>query len=140
MGYISQALRWRVAETFRFRCAYCLTSRRIVGPMLEIDHIIPEAHGGTSDEGNLALACPMCNGHKGDKRNGIDPTDGANIPLFNPRGDTRHEHFEWANDGTLIRGITATGRATASALAMNHPDLVEARRLSVLVGWHPPLH
>src|SRR5437764_1015296 len=39
-AYISAALRQRVAETARFRCGYCLTSQRIIGPLLEIDHII----------------------------------------------------------------------------------------------------
>lgn len=37
---ISAALRRRVAETARFRCGYCLISQRIIGPQLEIDHII----------------------------------------------------------------------------------------------------
>ena len=31
---------------------------------LEIEHIIPLAKGGTDDESNLWLACPICNGHK----------------------------------------------------------------------------
>jgi hypothetical protein len=43
---ISPALRQRVAIAARFRCGYCLTARRIIGPLLEIDHYIPEAHGG----------------------------------------------------------------------------------------------
>lgn len=44
-----------------FRCGYCLTSQRVIGPLLEIDHIVPQAQGGTHDEDNLFLACPMCN-------------------------------------------------------------------------------
>lgn len=51
--YISTALRHRVAETARFRCGYCLTSQRVVGPLLEIEHIVPEAKGGVSEEENL---------------------------------------------------------------------------------------
>jgi 5-methylcytosine-specific restriction endonuclease McrA len=54
---ISAALRQRVAEAARFRCGYCLTAQRIIGPLLEIDHLIPESRGGTSDEENLWLAC-----------------------------------------------------------------------------------
>ena len=50
---ISATLGQRVAVAARFRCGYCLTSQRIIGPLLEIDHIIPEARGGTSDEENL---------------------------------------------------------------------------------------
>jgi len=74
-GAISADLRRRVADTARHRCGYCLTSQRVVGPLLEIDHIVPEAHGGTSEEENLFLACPMCNGHKSDKRSATDPRD-----------------------------------------------------------------
>jgi HNH endonuclease len=59
---VSAALRQRVAEAARFRCGYCLTPQRIIGPLLEIDHIISEARGGTSDEENLWLACLICNG------------------------------------------------------------------------------
>jgi hypothetical protein len=40
---VSTALRQRVAEAARFRCGYCLTAQRIIGPLLEIDHIVPEA-------------------------------------------------------------------------------------------------
>jgi predicted nucleotidyltransferase len=36
---IPAALRQRVAEAARFRCGYCLASQRIIGPLLEIDHI-----------------------------------------------------------------------------------------------------
>jgi len=80
-SYISAALRQRVAETARFRCGYCLASQRIIGPLLELDHIVPEAHGGTSDEENLFLACPMCNSHKADRREAVDP-ESAGIPLL----------------------------------------------------------
>ena len=54
---ISAAVRPRVAEAARFRCGYCLTAERIIGPLIEIDHLIPESRGGTSDEENLWLAC-----------------------------------------------------------------------------------
>jgi len=38
----------------------------------------------------------------------------------------------------MIEGRTAVGRATVTALNMNHPDIVAARRLWIEVGWHPP--
>ena len=137
-AYISAALRQRVAETARFRCGYCLTSQRIIGPLLEIDHIIPEARGGTSDETNLFLACPMCNSHKADRREAVDAESHATVPLFNPRDELWDEHFAWIESGTIIRGKTPKGRATVAALQMNHPDIVAARRLWVVAGWHPP--
>jgi hypothetical protein len=136
--YISAALRQRVAEATRFRCGYCHTAQRVVGPLLEIDHIFPEVRGGTSDEDNLVLACPMCNSHKADKCETIDPETNQTVPLFNPRRDVWNEHFEWVEEGTVIRGKTPVGRATVIALQMNHPDMVNARRLWVVAGWHPP--
>jgi hypothetical protein len=136
--YISSALRQRVAESFRFRCAYCHTSQRVVGPFLEIDHILPEAHGGTADEENLCLACPMCNSHKADKYEALDPESGQLVPLFSPRQDKWQKHFEWVEEAAVIQGKTPIERATVEVLQMNHPDVVAVRRLWVMAGWHPP--
>ena len=136
---IPPALRRRVSETARFRCGYCLTSQAVVGPLLEIDHIIPEARGGFTEESNLWLACPLCNGHKADKTEAIDPDTGAVVALFNPRAQQWREHFEWIENGSVIRGKIPQGRATVVALQVNDPDAVVARRLWVSAGWHPPL-
>ncbi len=135
---ISAALRRRVAEAAHFRCGYCLTAQRIIGPLLEIDHFIPESRGGTSDEENLWLACPMCNSHKADRQEALDPEGRAMVPLFNPRTARWEEHFEWIDVGTMIRGKTPQGRATVVALQINHQDIVAARRLWVIASWHPP--
>ncbi len=137
-SYIAVALRQRVAEAARFRCGYCLTSQRIIGPLLEIDHIIPEARGGTSDEENLCLACPMCNSRKANRQEAVDSESQVTVPLFNPRTERWDEHFEWVEAGAVMRGKTPQGRATVTALQMNHPDIVAARRLWILAGWHPP--
>ena len=138
VSYISASLRKRVAETACFRCGYCQISQHIVGPLLEIDHIIPEAEGGTNDEENLFLACPMCNSHKATRHQATDPETQRIVPLFNPRTEIWVEHFEWIEESTVIRGKTPTGRATVAALNVNHPDVVAARRLWVIAGWHPP--
>jgi hypothetical protein len=135
---ISAVLRQRVAEAARFRCGYCLIAQRIISPLLEIDQLIPEARGGTSDEENLWLACLMCNSHKADRQEALDPESRAMVPLFNPRAERWEEHFEWMEAGTIIHGKTPQGRATAAALQMNHADTVAARRLWVISGWHPP--
>jgi len=37
-----------------------------------------------------------------------------------------------------IVGLTPTGRATVTALNLNNPYIVPARRLWALAGWHPP--
>lgn len=137
--YISPALRQRIAQAARYRCGYCLTSQHIVGPLLEIDHLIPEGRGGSSDENNLWLACPLCNGAKSDRMNATDPQTGESVPLFNPRVDAWADHFVWIENGTIIEGVTARGRATIIALNVNQPDIVTARQLWVEAGWHPPV-
>ena len=135
---LSSALRQRVATAAPFRCGYCLTSQQVIGPLLEIDHIIPKARSGSDTEENLSLACPMCNSHKAKRIEAVDPESLVAVRLFNPRRDRWPDHFEWIADGTVIFGRTAIGRATVVALVMNHPDVVAARALWVTVGWHPP--
>lgn len=135
---IPKELRARVAQATRHRCAYCQIPERIIGPLLEIDHIVPQSKGGSSEESNLTLACPLCNGHKSDLTEAIDPQTGHVTPLFNPRLERWTDHFEWIDGGDVIKGTTATGRTTVLALDLNHPDVVAARRLWASVGWHPP--
>ena len=105
---------------------------------LVIDHIIPEAKGGTSADNNLWLACRRCNSYKGVKTDTIDPETGAETTLFNPRTQSWHEHFHWQEDGIQIIGFTPIGRATVIALRMNNEFILPARRHWVEAGWHPP--
>ncbi|MFQ5855447.1 MAG: HNH endonuclease [Anaerolineae bacterium] len=65
------------------RCGYCLTSQRISGAQMHIEHIIPRSQGGTSDETNLWLACAWCNSYKWAKTHAVDPETGNEVPLFN---------------------------------------------------------
>lgn len=136
--YISPSLRQDVAEFSRHRCGYCQTPQAIIGPFLEIDPIIPESQGGSADESNLILACPMCNGRKSNHTEAIDPQTGELVPLFNPRAENWHEHFAWIEDGAVIHGKSSSGRATIVALEMNHADVVSVRQRWIEVGWHPP--
>ena len=137
-AYIAQALRQRVAEQGRHRCGYCLTQEQIVGVPMDVEHIVPEALGGPTEEDNLWLACSLCNSHKGDRVTALDPSTGEIVRLFNPRQQLWEAHFRWADGGALVEGHTATGRATVIALHINRPALVRARRLWISVGWHPP--
>ena len=136
--HISKQKRIQVAIFSNYRCGYCLTSQKIIGPYLEIDHIIPEAKGGTADDENLILACPTCNSYKYTHTEGLDPQTKSKHPLFNPRTDHWQEHFQWDKDSVRIIGKTPKGRRTIATLNMNHPDVVSARQLWVLAGWHPP--
>lgn len=135
---VPRDLRKRVALSASHRCAYCQTSQQIIGPLLEIDHIVPESKGGSSEESNLTLACPLCNSRKSDVTEAVDPASGRLTPLFNPKLEQWTTHFEWTDNGAVITGRTATGRVTVLILDLNHPDVVAARRLWVSVGWHPP--
>ena len=136
--YIPKALRDRVADQSRHRCGYCLTQVQIVGTLMEIEHLIPRALGGQTEEGNLWLACSPCNEHKADRIAALDPETGELARLFNPRQQPWHEHFAWTPEEDQIVGLTPTGRATVGALHLNRPAIVRSRRLWVRAGWHPP--
>ncbi len=137
MAYIAAALRQAVIERAQGRCEYCLTWQAVVVEM-EIDHVLPESAGGLTEASNLCLACVSCNGFKLAFQSAVDPETGESAPLFNPRSDRWEEHFEWSDEGTHLVGVTAAGRATVERLRMNRPRMVEARRLWVQAGWHPP--
>jgi 5-methylcytosine-specific restriction endonuclease McrA len=136
--YVPTWLRERVAAQARHRCGYCLTAEAVTGAPLVIDHLIPEALGGPTEEENLWLACSQCNLHKGDRVTVRDPLTEEWAPLFNPRRQIWAEHFRWTPTGDEVVGLTPVGRATVQALQLNRPLLVRARRAWVAVGWHPP--
>jgi hypothetical protein len=137
-SYVGKALREQTAREARHRCGYCLTSARIIGTPMEIDHIIPESLGGLTVKENLWLACSMCNDHKGNRISALDPLTGEVVRLFDPRRQVWPDHFGWSTEGDVIVGTTPTGRATVVAIRLNRVDLMEARRGWVSAGWHPP--
>ena len=131
----------RVRVAAQHRCGYCLSPQHLVMARLEVEHIRPLAHDGSDDEQNLWLACPICNGHKSDKVDAIDPVSGERTALFNPRSQHWFDHFVWSDDGLRIVGLTAVGRATVIALHLSDdPDALEVRSYWILAGWHPPQH
>jgi len=132
------ALRERVARQARYRCGYCLTSEEVVGFPMEVDHLLPEARGGPTVEENLWLACPVCNGFKGDRVEALDPVTGDVVVLFNPRQHPWREHFIWTEVGDYVIGQTSIGRATISLLKLNRPLIVRARQVWARAGVHPP--
>ncbi len=139
-SHVPTWLRRRLTEQAEGRCGYCLTPSTLTGAPLAIDHLIPEAFGGATEEANLWLACNQCNLHKGDRTSARDPATSEWVPLFNPRYQRWHDHFRWSELGDEMLGLTGIGRATVIALALNRPLLVKARRASVKAGWHPPKH
>jgi hypothetical protein len=101
----------------------------------EVDHIIAEKHGGSSDEANLAYACAQCNRFKGSDLASIDPRSKKIIPLFNPRTDNWHDHFTL--DGPIIVPLTESGRATERLLQLNQIDRILLRRELLNTGRYP---
>ncbi len=137
MAYISDVLRQHVTERASGLCEYCQTAQAIV-VVMEVDHVVPEAAGGQTEADNLCLACRGCNSFKQDFQMGIDPETGQETALFNPRTQHWEMHFQWSGDGSLLIGLTPTGRATIARLRMNRESVIDSRRLWVEAGWHPP--
>jgi hypothetical protein len=136
---ISDRLRRQIIEDANNRCEYCLTSSRLTGTPLIIEHILPRSLGGTDQRINLAAACYRCNEFKGTKTEALDPETQQLWSLYNPRTQNWAMHFSWGNGGTHVIGLTPTGRATVVALRLNNDNIVTARSLWIEFSWHPPL-
>lgn len=131
-------LRQLVAERARGLCEYCLSPAKFATQSFVIEHIVPASRGGETVSGNLAFACPGCNGHKYNKIEAPDPVDGEVARIFNPRNQQWRDHFRWNDDYTLVIGVTKTGRATVNALQMNRPGVANLRDALFSIGAHPP--
>ena len=133
---MTTALERQVRRRARGRCEYCRLPRAASRITFPIDHIIAQQHGGATRADNLALSCAHCNAHKGPNIAGIDPVDGALVPLFHPRRDRWADHFQWR--GTELVGRTPVGRVTIHVLAMNDPPIVALREALIAEGIFPP--
>ncbi len=127
--YIPSALRRFVCNRAKGCCEYCLISETTAFLPHEIDHVIAEKHGGLTEAENLALSCTLCNKHKGSDIASIDPETGEVVPLYNPRRDKWHEHFQLS--GAEFMPLTPKGRVTVRLLQLNRPDRVEERKLLI---------
>jgi len=126
-----------VSERAEHRCEYCHYPASANNAPLPIDHIHPQAKGGTSHPDNLALACWRCNTYKLAKTDGIDPLTGERVRLFNPRLDGWNVHFYLNVRTGGLEGHTAIGRVTAQELSMNAPVTVANRLLLIKIGVFP---
>jgi hypothetical protein len=135
MSLESELLRAVVVQRADARCEYCQLPAQLQIGGFEIDHIVPRSRGGQTDLSNAALACPHCNARKWARVDGEDPNSGERVALFNPRTQTWSDHFQWSEQGAFtIVGLSDCGRATMARLLMNHPDLVNIRRLLAGLG------
>jgi hypothetical protein len=120
------AVREAVRRRAGSRCEYCRAVEGSASRLrFHIEHITARQHRGGDDLGNLALACHLCNAHKGPNLSGIDPVTATHVPLFHPRSDRWEEHF--TESAGEILGLTPVGRATVAVLDMNHPARIALR-------------
>jgi hypothetical protein len=126
-----------VAERAAYRCEYCHAPEIVFNFPFEVEHIVPQAHGGPDDSDNLALACHSCNLFKSDFETGPDEAALAEVGLFHPRRDLWEQHFRVDVDTAHIVGSTAVGRATVVRLQMNRPRQITARRRWITLDLFP---
>lgn len=60
---VTPKVRFEVFKRDNFTCRYC--GRKTPEVVLEVDHVVPVAEGGTDDMDNLVTACWECNRGKG---------------------------------------------------------------------------
>ena len=125
--------RVHVRERAQGRCEYCRLPEEADVITFEIDHIIAEQHGGSTELENLAYTCFECNRYKGPNLTSIDPQTKEITILFHPRKQHWTDHFELGADGTL-NGRTTTGRTTIRLLKLNDPERVQERVDLIALG------
>lgn len=132
---MDEALREQVRNRARSRCEYCRMRQEHDDLPFEVDHIFAVSHGGPTRASNLALACFHCNSFKGPNLSGLDPSTNRVTRLFHPRRHKWERHFRW--ERAALRGRTAIGRATISALRINLPHRVAHRQALIEEGVFP---
>ena len=132
---MSPALQQPVRRRASDRCEYCHLPAAFSVLPFEIDHIIPQKHGGPTELDNLALACCYCNRFKGSNLSGLESASGKMVRLFHPRRDRWSEHFAWK--GTTLAALTPIGRVTVQVLAINSPGNLRLRAALADEGVFP---
>ena len=136
MSKIPEKLKIKVRRQAKNRCGYCRLPQSLNPSLLEIEHLLATANGGSDSEENLWLACRLCNGYKGIQVEAVDSKTNKSVSIFNPRIQDWNEHFEWRKEKVV--GKTPCGRATVQALKLNNEIISPLRKRWILVGWFPP--
>jgi hypothetical protein len=136
VSHVPAALRRAVHERALGACEYCLVPEALTFAVHEVDHVIAQKHGGTTEESNLALSCALCNKHRGSDLASIDPETGHLTSLYHPRRERWSAHFR-IEEAKLIP-LTSTARVTVRLLQMNHPDRIAERTLLIAAGLIRP--
>jgi hypothetical protein len=129
----------QVRQRARALCEYCHTAEQWQYVPFTVDHIVPLALDGTTTLENLALACFHCNRRKATQMTARDPQDGTVVSLFHPRLHMWNDHFVWSANDLFLVGLTPTGRATITALALNRERVVAIREADIAAERHPPV-
>ena len=132
MTRIAAALRRAVHERARGCCEYCGLPDGMDLVSHEVDHIVAVKHGGQTDPVNLALACYLCNKHKGTDLASVDPESGQVALIYHPRRHRWADHFDM--HGGRVIGRTPEGRATVRLLQLNREDRLSERALLSQAG------
>ncbi len=119
------------------RCEYCQSPQDHCPDSFSIEHIHPQALGGTHHADNLALSCQGCNGFKGTKTTAFDAVGEREVNLFHPRRDAWNDHFVWSDDRLMLRGLTPCGRATIEDLRLNRLGVRNLRAGLLALERHP---
>lgn len=135
---IPAVLRRKVVERANGFCEYCRSNSDFSDSPFDVEHIVPISEGGKTAIENLAFSCHGCNLYKSNKTATFDVITEENQKLFNPRTDDWNEHFTWAQNFTIIVGLTPVGRAAVETLKLNRKGLVNQRNLLFLLGELPP--
>ena len=122
------------SQHFAHCCAYCRTAEVLTVAIFEFEHILPRSAAGATVFEKLCFCCPTCNRFKADRTTAIDPDTQNEVALFHPHREMWQEHFAWNEDATELIGLSATGRATISALKMNRRQIVRVRKMWVAMG------
>ena len=130
--HIAAPLRRLVEDRANGCCEYCLTPQQISLTQHEVDHIIAQKHGGSTEADNLALACSLCNKHKGTDLATLDPVTGEIASLYHPRRDRWADHFRL--NGAEIGPLTPVGRATVRLLQVNRAERLTERAMLIAAG------
>ena len=109
-----------VAERAVYRCEYRHAPETVFNFPFEVEHVLPQARGGSDDLDNLALTCHACNLFKSDFETGQDEASHAEVALFHPRRDSH-------------MSCSRPSRAVASRRPVHR-----ARRVCWRVPVHPP--
>jgi hypothetical protein len=116
-------------------CEYCLIHESDTYLGCQVDHIISEKHGGSTEHDNLAYACTFCNRAKGTDLGSITASTAEFVRFFNPRTDRWADHFSL--NGAVIEPKTSVGEATSRILRFNDTERLLERETLIQIARYP---